>query len=754
MVIFLKTSYIRIFLTLLIAFIVSFSSASADTLSELKKLYSTLVETQSHPLYDYRGVYKFLDQPYKVYLDKNDQLAIKTLSPKELVNEKVNQETNSYRENFDSRDKDRFKGIWPDRAQVIYGVRNRNHKSKLSISNFRNLNGELVLAGCKKGTDESFIIKTFPASSHTDGFYHISDDYVSFHVQNVVTLEMVYTALINMRTGHITELDEPHHAVFESKDSLYFTKELGGDLYSISRDFDGLQSAFITKVWENTNRQEILDVTHFEPSDGIDISILKLREYGRDSYKVFSGLFECEIKDVDNIINGSTLGNIEEILDSNSNRAIDSENLYFAADIEDNDKAFPRKVIKRWNIEQSGPPITRQKADNKSLRQELFKKISSLFTFNKQARKELERELGINNLDDYLKNQDFSNTEETHKLIQKILETIFPDRDTDLLYKTIKKDCEIQDTPLELVEQEIEILDYNKVISTELPKPYSVSVIGKDGTRIPVNIYPPHIKDKNKPAPIILHIHGGPSSHIDANNLSYGILLQGIASKGYWVVCPETRGSTGYGASHQDALKGNWGKNHIEDIIAVAEYCKKTLPLEKDNIFLMGSSFGGYTTLSMATNPKHNTYFKGYVPIALISNVGKEFSNPVDNNSEQQTCADYWNYLVGKDVVNSDWDNNKDNIEISPIYHLKNIKRPVQIIHGTADNNTLPFNALDVRDKADKLNIPVNVMMIEGLTHDFDRGQDFESYVEKPLEFFEKLRKNVSFDQCLDASNG
>lgn len=296
---------------------------------------------------------------------------------------------------------------------------------------------------------------------------------------------------------------------------------------------------------------------------------------------------------------------------------------------------------------------------------------------------------------------------------------------------------------LPVLENEILLLDVGDLIDyKDFCKPYATTVVNEsDGREIPVNVWPPHHLIEGKVYPMIIYVHGGPNSHVDRIFHEINFKNQVMASRGYWVVAPEARGSTGYGREHERALQNDWADGHLDDIIAVADFFKSKEEIDPDTIFLMGHSFGGYTTLTMATHPKYADYFDGYIPIALVSNEGKnshEVSESEEWETHKQIYLDVWASRIGFNAMN-DWANNEGNKRISPYYHLENVKRPVLQIHGTNDTTTLPNQATDVHAKAYDLGLPVETVMIGDIDHQFSGKNGYLGHTELPLEFFKRI---------------
>lgn len=410
-----------------------------------------------------------------------------------------------------------------------------------------------------------------------------------------------------------------------------------------------------------------------------NIYALKLRKNGKNYYKFFKYSFECEISTDHDISNLTFLKNLYGSSDTDKHgRPLDLGTLALITR-EINEATPPKLVLHRW-----------------------FKDVPKLFS----------------NLE---KNKIPENCDNPKCFAEKV--------------------CPLLEIIDPLFENEILVKDYSKIIDyKQFSKPFSITVSNpKDGTQIPVNVWPPRNHGNGQPKPVIVYIHGGPNVYEDTHFDLMNLFKQVFASHDYWVIAPEARGSTGYGEIHEKALANDWNQGHLDDIIAVAEHFKSLDEVDSNTVFLMGSSFGGYTTLAMATHPQYSDYFTAYVPLAPLSNVGKavyEGSELKNDITSKQKYIDVWKSRIGFDAV-INFSQNKENKKISPYYHLKNIKRPVFQIHGTSDNITLPNQSIDVHARAYNLGLPVDTVMIENMGHNLG----YMGFTELPLEFFRKVQE-------------
>ncbi|MFW9786050.1 MAG: prolyl oligopeptidase family serine peptidase [Candidatus Thorarchaeota archaeon] len=111
-------------------------------------------------------------------------------------------------------------------------------------------------------------------------------------------------------------------------------------------------------------------------------------------------------------------------------------------------------------------------------------------------------------------------------------------------------------------------------------------------------LYKPRELPSDMKLPAIVMPHGGPTSHYTRLFDAYS---QVLADKGYIVLQPNVRGSTGYGVEFRDACLNDWGGKDLEDIEAAVAYLKDLDFVDSDRIGISGGSYGGYMTYMAVT---------------------------------------------------------------------------------------------------------------------------------------------------------
>jgi len=131
-------------------------------------------------------------------------------------------------------------------------------------------------------------------------------------------------------------------------------------------------------------------------------------------------------------------------------------------------------------------------------------------------------------------------------------------------------------------------------LAPALIHPTKVTYRTPDGMTIAAYLYAPILPAGEK-APGILLIHGGPTGSF---NDTYQVQAQYFAMRGYAVLLPNIRGSSGYGKKFEDANNGCWFRCDLTDVVAGVTYLR-TLPyIDPTRMGITGTSYGGCMSLA------------------------------------------------------------------------------------------------------------------------------------------------------------
>jgi dipeptidyl aminopeptidase/acylaminoacyl peptidase len=146
--------------------------------------------------------------------------------------------------------------------------------------------------------------------------------------------------------------------------------------------------------------------------------------------------------------------------------------------------------------------------------------------------------------------------------------------------------------------------------------------------------------------------------------------VQFFVQRGYVVLLPNVRGSSGYGKAFEDANNRCWGRCDMEDVRAGVDYLK-TLPyVNPDKMGITGTSYGGI--LSMAAVSFTQGLFQAAIPISGYGDM-KDFHTDVPELQHIQLL----NYELGPYPENEDVYH-----QHSAIHFVKDATTPALILHG------------------------------------------------------------------------
>jgi dipeptidyl aminopeptidase/acylaminoacyl peptidase len=202
-------------------------------------------------------------------------------------------------------------------------------------------------------------------------------------------------------------------------------------------------------------------------------------------------------------------------------------------------------------------------------------------------------------------------------------------------------------------------------IADALIRPRKVSYKSPDGLTIHAYLYEPIVKAGER-APGILYIHGGPTSSF---NDTYQAQVQYLAMRGYAVLLPNIRGSSGYGRKFEDANNGCWGRCDLQDVTAGVEFLRTLPTVEPTRMGITGTSYGGCMSLAASA-------FAPGVFQAAIAASG--YGDWLHFHAEQELRhVKLVEYEFGP-LPQAEAKYRKS----SPIFYMKDVQTPIMLIHG------------------------------------------------------------------------
>jgi dipeptidyl aminopeptidase/acylaminoacyl peptidase len=250
----------------------------------------------------------------------------------------------------------------------------------------------------------------------------------------------------------------------------------------------------------------------------------------------------------------------------------------------------------------------------------------------------------------------------------------------------------------------------------EFVQPEEVWYAGKDGVQVPALLY----RGKSKAAAV--DIHGGPNWHYQ---FLWQPMISHMVSRGWTVLAPNYRGSTGYGKKWQNASRYNMGGVDTDDCAAGAKFLLENNLADKNKIAVTGRSHGGFLTMSCLTR---------YPDLWAAGSAVVPFLNWFKSHKDSREDLQHWN------IENMGYP--EDNHELwfshSPYFFLDQVNAPVQMISGGNDPRCPASDTIEARDKLVELGKEVEFLLYKDEGHSFLKIENIIDAEEKCVMFLAK----------------
>jgi pimeloyl-ACP methyl ester carboxylesterase len=236
------------------------------------------------------------------------------------------------------------------------------------------------------------------------------------------------------------------------------------------------------------------------------------------------------------------------------------------------------------------------------------------------------------------------------------------------------------------------------------------SYVSFDGLRVSARLYLPASElGFMGPRPLVYYVHGGPQSQERPDFAWFSMpLIQFLTLRGFAVFVPNVRGSGGYGLTYMKYVDRDWGgKDCLDHVHAMREVLSRDKRLDVSRTALVGRSYGGYMTLTLAG--RHPDLWS----------VACDMFGPYDLVTFSERIPETWKPYFKVSIGDPDQHNGREFLmERSPRTHLENLSCPMLVIQGRNDPRVVAAESEDLVEELRRKGKDIELLIFEDEGHD------------------------------------
>ncbi len=267
----------------------------------------------------------------------------------------------------------------------------------------------------------------------------------------------------------------------------------------------------------------------------------------------------------------------------------------------------------------------------------------------------------------------------------------------------------------------ITVADTQGIDLSTFPLPELISYKSFDGLEIPAFIFLPPGFTKGNPVPFVVNFHGGPEGQ---SRPGFAALTQFLLSRGYGVMLPNVRGSTGYGREFHmlDNYQKRW--DSVKDGAEAARWLVKNGYAEAGRIAAYGGSYGGF--MACATIIEGKDVFGSSINVVGIVNF-QTFLEQTRDYRRKLREAEY-GPLTDPEFLAS----------ISPLNRVDEIQVPMMIAHGLNDPRVPVGEAMQLAVELQKRGYDPELLYFPDEGHGFAKLSNRLLFSDRMVKFLER----------------
>ena len=263
----------------------------------------------------------------------------------------------------------------------------------------------------------------------------------------------------------------------------------------------------------------------------------------------------------------------------------------------------------------------------------------------------------------------------------------------------------------------------------QMSKQQLVHYAARDGLRIPAWLTVPK-NSRGKQLPLVVLVHGGP--YVRGASWHWDDEVQFLASRGYAVLQPEFRGSTGFGRQHFQAGCKQWGLKMQDDLADGARWAIEQGIADGRRICIMGGSYGGYATLMGLVNDPE--LYRCGINYLGVTDIGLMYSGHWSFTSD---LGDEWKQFGMPELIGDPLKDAAQFKATSPIAQAARIRQPLLLAYGALDRRVPIYHGKQFYEAVKPHNTQVEWVVYDKEGHGWSlpaTRADFWGRVEKFLD--------------------
>jgi dipeptidyl aminopeptidase/acylaminoacyl peptidase len=265
---------------------------------------------------------------------------------------------------------------------------------------------------------------------------------------------------------------------------------------------------------------------------------------------------------------------------------------------------------------------------------------------------------------------------------------------------------------------------FTRLANVELAPVSAVHYAARDGLSLPAYLTMP-LHRGDKALPLVIMPHGGPFARDD---WEYDPFVQFLANRGYVVLQPQFRGSTGYGKAFVEKGYGQFGRKMQDDLDDGVDWLVKSGKVDPRRVCIMGASYGGYAALWGAIrNPEK---YRCAISFAGVTDIDAILRYDRRSFSAPRYFKRWQTKIAGEDKIDLD--------TVSPLAQAARLTIPVLIAQGEKDTTVPPRQAHQMVAALTRAHANLESVFYKEEAHGFSKPENMADFLRRMDAFLHK----------------